>query len=183
MGETGSTRRAWPPAAGPRRPPNAFARSACLTNLGLLLAGFAERTGRIDLLDDACATAREALDGAPAGHPLRARAHFALSRALDARYTAVSSMSDQDEAVAHARRGAESGSADDVPRRVLLATHLAGMLGNRAGNAWDPGGLGVLGTPGDPAEIDAPLALLRALAAEVPSRSADRARVLRALGH
>ncbi|OSC76561.1 hypothetical protein B5180_01355 [Streptomyces sp. BF-3] len=92
-------------------------------------------------------------------------------------------MSDQDEAVAHARRGAESGSADDVPRRVLLAAHLAGMLGNRAGNAWDPGGLGVPGTPGDPAEIDAPLALLRALAAEVPSRSADRARVLRALGH
>ncbi|MFF3035215.1 CHAT domain-containing protein [Streptomyces rubiginosohelvolus] len=167
--------------------PNSFARSACLTNLGLLLTGFAERTGRMDLLDDACATAREALDGAPAGHPLRARARFALSRALDARYTAKGSVSDLDEAVAHARRGAESGAADDVPRRVLLATHLAELLGKRAarraGNAGDPGGLGAPDTPGDPGDIDAPLTLLRALAAEVPARSADRARVLRALGH
>ncbi|MGW1294013.1 CHAT domain-containing protein [Streptomyces sp. NPDC002533] len=166
--------------------PNAFERCVYLTNLGLLLAGVAGRIGRPELLDEACAAAREALDGTPAGHPLRARAHFALSRALDSRYTAKGSMDDLDEAVTHARRGAESVPADDVPRQVLLATHVAELLGKRAtrraGNAWDPGALSLPDRPGDPGEIEAPVALLRALAAEVPARSADRARVLRALG-
>ncbi|MFD0424486.1 CHAT domain-containing protein [Streptomyces parvus] len=166
--------------------PNAFERSAYLANLGLMLSGFAEHAGRPDLLDDACATAREALDGAPAGHPLRARAHFTLSRALDTRYTAKGSMDDLDEAVAHARLGTESAPPDDVPRRIVLATHLAELLGKRAarraGSLGDPGGLGGAASPGDPGDIDTPLALLRDLAGEVPARSADRARVLRALG-
>ncbi|APS18346.1 hypothetical protein TK78_04810 [Streptomyces sp. Tue 6075] len=166
--------------------PNAFERSACLANLGLMLSGFAEHAGRPDLLDDACAAAREALDGAPAGHPLRARAHFTLSRALEARYTAQGSVDDLDEAVAHARLGTQSALRDDVPRRIVLATHLAELLGRRAarraGSLWDPGRLGGVESPGDPGDIDTPLALLRDLAGEVPARSADRARVLRALG-
>ncbi|WP_069736762.1 CHAT domain-containing protein [Streptomyces sp. EN27] len=166
--------------------PNVFERTVYLINLGLLLSGFAEHAGRPDLLDEACATAREALDGAPDGHPLRSRAHFTLSRALDARYTAKGSMGDLDEAVTHARLATESVPSDDVPRRIVLATHLAELLGRRAarraGNLWDPGGLGLDESPGDPGAVDAPLALLRELAGEVPARSADRARVLRALG-
>ncbi|MFD4026214.1 CHAT domain-containing protein [Streptomyces sp. NPDC058576] len=157
--------------------PNAFERSTYFANLGLLLAGFAGHTGRPELLDDAYAAAHEALDSAPPGHPVRAQAHFALSQALDARYSATGSPGDLDEAVAHARRGAESGSADDVAGRVLLATRLAELLWKRAARH-----VRALGEPEDPGELDAPIAQLRALAAEVPARSAERAQVLRALG-
>ncbi|CAM5393871.1 hypothetical protein SBADM41S_05742 [Streptomyces badius] len=107
--------------------PNVFERTVYLINLGLLLSGFAEHAGRPDLLDEACATAREALDGAPDGHPLRSRAHFTLSRALDARYTTKGSMGDLDEAVTHARWGAD-----------LAAVNLGALLINRAQSDQDP---------------------------------------------
>ncbi|MFJ2024741.1 CHAT domain-containing protein [Streptomyces sp. NPDC087897] len=157
---------------------NAFERSAYLANLGLLLAGFAGRAGRPQLLDEACAAAREALDAAPPGHPVRARAHYALSLALNARHSAENSPDDLDEAIAHARLGTRTGPADDVARRVLLATHLAELLGKRAARST-----GNLRNPVvDPGAFDAPISLLRELAGEVPARSADRALVLRALG-
>ncbi|WP_228989012.1 CHAT domain-containing protein [Streptomyces sp. DH8] len=157
--------------------PNAFERSAYLANLALLLTGFAGHAGRPDLLDEACAAGREALDTAPPGHPVRAQAHFALSRALDARHTAGHSPDDLDEAIAHARRGTRTGPADDVARRVLLATLLAELLDKRA--TWNARNLR---GAADPGASDAPAALLRELAAEVPAHSAEQARVLRALG-
>ncbi|MBT2426027.1 CHAT domain-containing protein [Streptomyces sp. ISL-112] len=157
--------------------PNAFERATYLINLGLMLAGVAARTGRPGLLDDAYDTAREALDGAPSGHPVRGRAHFALSQVLDARYTATGSMGDLDEAVAQARRATECAPADDVARRVLHATGHAELLWKRAVRH-----VVATGEPGDPGELDDPVTVLRALAAEVPARSAERARILLALG-
>ncbi|MDX3373320.1 CHAT domain-containing protein [Streptomyces sp. ME02-6991-2A] len=157
--------------------PNAFERATYLINLALMLGAVASHTGSSGVLDDAYATAREALDGAPSGHPVRGRAHFALSQVLDARYTATGSMGDLDEAVAQARRATECVPADEVARRVLHATGLAELLWKRAVRH-----VLATGEPGDPGELDDPVTLLRALAAEVPARSAERARILLALG-
>ncbi|MFH8882658.1 CHAT domain-containing protein [Streptomyces californicus] len=157
--------------------PNAFERSAYLANLTLLLAGFAPHAGRPDLLDEAYAAARESLDAAPPGHPVRAQAHFALSQALSARHAARDSQADLDEAIAQARLGARSGPADDVSRQILIATHLAELLWKRAA-----GSARYRRAPVSSGAFDAPVALLRGLAGRVPARSAERARVLRALG-
>ncbi|MFE9456764.1 CHAT domain-containing protein [Streptomyces californicus] len=157
--------------------PNAFERSTYLANLTLLLAGFAAHAGRPGLLEEACAAAREALDAAPAGHPVRAQAHFVLSQALSARHSARDAPADLDEAIDQARRGARSGAAADTSRRVLIATHLAELLWKRAAKST-----GLRSIPADSGAFDAPVDLLRDLAGQVPARSAERARVLRALG-
>ncbi|MFD3787533.1 CHAT domain-containing protein [Streptomyces cyaneofuscatus] len=157
--------------------PNAFERATYLINLALMLGAVFSRTGSPGILDEAYETAREALDGTPSGHPVRARAHYTLSQVLDARYTARGSMGDLDEAVAQARRATGYAPDDDVARRVLHATGLAELLWKRAVRH-----VLATGEPGDPGELDDPVTLLRALAAEVPARSAERARILLALG-
>ncbi|MGW1221874.1 CHAT domain-containing protein [Streptomyces californicus] len=157
--------------------PSAFERAAYLANLTLLLTGFARHTERPDLLDEAIAVARGALETVPAGHPVRAQAHFALSQALSARHAARDSPADLDEAIDQARLAARSGPADDVSRRVMIATHLAECLWKRA--AWSAG---YRHAPVGSGAFEAPVALLRDLAGQVSARSAERARVLWALG-
>lgn len=157
--------------------PNPFERTVYLTNLGLLLVGRAGHTDHPGALDDAYEAARDALGGAPPGHPVCAQAHLVLSQVLDVRHTATGSMDDLDEAVVHARRGTECVPADDLVRRVLHATRFADLLFKRAvRHVW------ATGEPGDPGDLHDPVTLLRALAEEVPARSAERARVLLALG-
>ncbi|MFI1188637.1 CHAT domain-containing protein [Streptomyces californicus] len=157
--------------------PSAFERAAYLANLTLLLVGFASHTERPDLLDQAIAVGRGALDAVPAGHPVRAQAHFALSQALSARHAARDSPADLDEAIDQARLAARSGPPDDVSRRVMIATHLAECLWKRAA-----GSVGYRHGPVGSGAFEAPVALLRELAGQVPARSAERARVLWALG-
>ncbi|MFJ9690138.1 CHAT domain-containing protein [Streptomyces bacillaris] len=157
--------------------PNDFERATYLTNFALLLTGSAVRTGRTAALDDAYEAVTEALDCAPPGHPVRAQAHFTLAQVLDGRHAATGSPADLDGAVAQAHRAAECVQPHDVARRVLYAASLAELLWKRA--ARRPPGTG---ESGDPGELDAPVALLRELASELPARSAQRARVLLALG-
>ncbi|MFJ3296718.1 CHAT domain-containing protein [Streptomyces bacillaris] len=157
--------------------PNDFERAAHLANFGLLLAGSAARTGRTEALDDAHEAVTEALGCAPPGHPVRAQAHFTLAQVLEARHTATGSPADLDGAVAQAHRAAECVPAHDVARRVLYATSLAELLWKRASRRAP-----TTGEPGDPGELDAPIALLWDLASELPARSGRRARVLLALG-
>ncbi|MEU9090324.1 CHAT domain-containing protein [Streptomyces sp. NPDC048428] len=157
--------------------PNAFERTAYLSNLALLLAGRAVHTDDPGALDDAYEAARNALDGAPDGHPVRAQAHLTLSQVLNARHTATGSTADLEEAVAHARRGMEGVPADDLVRRVLHSTAFADLLFKRTfRHLW------ATGEAGDSGELHHAISLLRALAGEVPARSAERARVLLALG-
>nr|WSW67625.1 CHAT domain-containing protein [Streptomyces sp. NBC_00995] len=158
--------------------PNAVERTLALANLSLLLAGHASRTHDPVTLKDAHQTALDALAGAPAGHPLRAQTHLALSQVLDARHSATGSPEYLDEAIVHSRRGTECVPADDLARRVLHATNLADLLLKRGvRRAWAPTG------PGSPAELQAPITLLRTLADELAPSSAGRARVLLALWH
>lgn len=162
---------------------NAFERTVYLTNLGLLLLGHAVQSGDVGALDDAHEAARDALDGAPAGHPVRAQAHLALSQVLEARHQATHRPEDLEQAVAHARRGMDCVPADDLARRVLHATEFAALSFKRAvrhlsitGESRVPGG------PGGPGELQRAITVLRTLAGELPARSADRARVLLSLG-
>ncbi|WP_327172087.1 CHAT domain-containing protein [Streptomyces sp. NBC_01336] len=158
--------------------PNPVERTLALANLSLLLAGHASRTHDPVILEDAHEAARDALDGAPAGHPLRAQAHLALSQVLNARHSATGSPEYLEEAIAHSRRGTECVPADDFARRVLHATNFADLLLKRGvRHAWTPTG------PGSPTELRAPIALLRTLADELAPPSAGRARVLLALWH
>ncbi|MET9055037.1 CHAT domain-containing protein [Streptomyces bacillaris] len=157
--------------------PNDFERAAYLANYALLLTGSAARTGRAAALDDAYEAVTEALGCAPPGHPVRAQVHFTLAQVLDGRHAATGSPADLDGAVAQAHRAAECVQPHDVARRVLYATSLAELLWKRA--ARRPPGAG---ESGDPGELGAPVALLRKLASELPARSAQRARVLLALG-
>ncbi|MFD8690554.1 CHAT domain-containing protein [Streptomyces sp. NPDC059651] len=157
--------------------PNAFERTMYLTNLALLLAGHPAHADDPGALDDAYEAARDALDGAPAGHPVRAQAHVALSQVLNARHTATGGAEDLEEAVAQARRGTECVPADDLVRRVLHTTAYADLLFKRTlRHLW------ATGEPGDPGELHHAVTLLRALAGELPARSAERARVLLAIG-
>ncbi|MEU1371034.1 CHAT domain-containing protein [Streptomyces sp. NPDC005803] len=154
--------------------PNPFERTVYLTNLGLVLAGHASLTGDPGALDDAYEAARDALDGAPDGHPVRAQAHLALSQVLDARHTATGAPDDLAEAVDHARRGTKCVPADDLVRRVLHTTGYAELLVKRA--------VRHVGATRDAGELHHALTLLRDLAGDVPARSAERARVLLVLG-
>ncbi|WP_327709576.1 CHAT domain-containing protein [Streptomyces sp. NBC_00464] len=157
--------------------PNPFEHTMYLSNLALLLTGHAMRTDDPGALGDAYEAARDALDAAPAGHPVRAQAHLTLSQVLNARHTATGSTEDLEEAVAQARRGTECVPADDLVRRVLHTTAFADLLFKRTfRHLWTAGELG------DPGELHHAITLLRALAGEVPARSAERARVLLALG-
>ncbi|WP_431046973.1 CHAT domain-containing protein [Streptomyces sp. P1-3] len=164
--------------------PNPVERAVYLTNLGLLLDGRASRTGHPGALDDAYAAARDALEGAPSGHPVFAQAHFVLAHVLGSRHTATGGLADLDEAVVHARRGMASVPADDLRRRVLHGTRLADLLRMRAvlRHASAPGGPKETEGSEEPGELHEPITLLRGLGEEVPARSAERARVLLALG-
>ncbi|MFI6083017.1 CHAT domain-containing protein [Streptomyces sp. NPDC051217] len=157
--------------------PNPVERTMYLTNLALSLTGRAGRTGHAGALDDACTTARDALEGAPPGHPVLAQAHFVHASVLGSRHMATGSIADLDEAVVHARRGMEMNSAlaDDLRRRVNHGTRLAELLRKRAV-------LRRTSNPGGPGELHEATTLLRGLAEEVPARSAVRARVLLELG-
>ncbi|MFJ9030420.1 CHAT domain-containing protein [Streptomyces sp. NPDC102274] len=155
--------------------PNPVERTVYLANLGLMLNGRASRTDHPGALDDAYTASCAALEGAPPGHPVLAQAHFVLALVLDSRYTATGSLADLDEAVVHARRGMESAPADDLRRRVNHGTKLADLLGRCAVPRHAT-------APEDPGELDEPITLLRGLAEEVPARSAERGRVLLALG-
>ncbi|ARI51517.1 CHAT domain-containing protein [Streptomyces sp. S8] len=157
--------------------PNDVEHAAYLANYALLLTGSAARTGRAAALDDAYEAVTEALGCAPPGHPVRAQVHFTFAQVLDGRHAATGSPADLDGAVAQAHRAAECVQPHDVGRRVLYATSLAELLWKRA--ARRPPGTG---ESGDPGELGAPVALLRKLASELPARSAQRARVLLALG-
>ncbi|MFE9856553.1 CHAT domain-containing protein [Streptomyces sp. NPDC005780] len=156
--------------------PNPVERTLYLANLSLLLAGHASHTHDPSALVDAHEAARDALDCAPAGHPLRAQAHLVLSQVLDARHSVTGRPDDLEEAIAHARRGTECVPVDDLARRVLHATEFADLLLKRGvRHAWAATG------PGNPTELDAPITMLWALAGELPPQSAGRARVLLAL--
>ncbi|MET7645622.1 CHAT domain-containing protein [Streptomyces sp. NPDC005426] len=157
--------------------PNPFERTAYLTNLALVLAGHASLTGDPGTLGDAYQAARDALDGAPAGHPVRAQAHLVLSQVLDARHTATGAPDDLREALVHARRGTECVPADDLVRRVLHTTNFAELLAKRAVRR-----VPATGEPGDSGELRHALTLLRSLAGDLPARSAERAGVLLVLG-
>ncbi|WP_329377996.1 CHAT domain-containing tetratricopeptide repeat protein [Streptomyces sp. NBC_01716] len=157
--------------------PNAVERTLYLTNLALLLAGRAVRTGHLDAFDDAYTTSREALEGAPPGHPALAQAHFVLAGVLGSRHAATGIIADLDEAVSHARRGMEMTSVltDDLRRRVNHGTRLADLLRKRAA-------LRPASTPHGPGELHEAITLLRGLAEDLPARTTERARVLLALG-
>ncbi|OKJ78515.1 CHAT domain-containing protein [Streptomyces sp. CB02460] len=157
--------------------PSPYERTVYLTNLGLLLGGHAVNTEDPQVLEDAYAVAREALDGAPDGHPVRAQAHWVLSRVLEARYEASGSPRDLADAVAHALPGMAGMPPGDLVRRVLHAVELADLVTKRAlrqSRTTVP--------ESDPADVRAPAALIRALAGDLPPRSPERARVLAALG-
>ncbi|MFF7335737.1 CHAT domain-containing protein [Streptomyces sp. NPDC008163] len=157
--------------------PSPYERTVYLSNLGLLLGGHAVNTGDPQALEDAYAGAREALAGAPDGHPVRAQAHWVLSRVLDARYGASGSPQDLADAVAHALPGMAGLPPGDLARRMLHADDLADLVTKRAlrqTRATVP--------ESDPAGLRAPAALIRALAGDLPPRSPERARVLAALG-
>ncbi|MEU2247017.1 CHAT domain-containing protein [Streptomyces sp. NPDC019224] len=157
--------------------PNPYERVVYLTNLALLLSGHAVHTGDRHALDAADEVAREALDAAPEGHSIRAQAHYVLSRVLGSRYAAGGRTREVEEALAHALRGMESVPPDDLTRRVLHATGLAELLSKQA--------LRRVGTTGAADSTTGPreaVALIRALAADLPARSEDRARILLALG-
>ncbi|MER5278382.1 CHAT domain-containing protein [Streptomyces sp. NPDC002809] len=160
--------------------PNPFERTMYLSNLALLLAGHAVRADAPHALDDAYEAARDALDGAPAGHPAHAQAYLALSQVLDARHTVTGRAEDLEEAVAHARRGTECVPADDLVRRVLHATAFAHLLFKRTIRHLMA--TGESGDPGEVGERHHAITMLRTLAGDVPARSAERARVLLALG-
>ncbi|MFB8089005.1 CHAT domain-containing protein [Streptomyces sp. NPDC055992] len=154
-----------------------YERTVYLTNLGLLLGGHAAQTGDRDALDDAYEVARDALDGAPEGHPVRAQAHWVLSRVLDARHTVTRGADDLAQAISHARRGMEGLPADDLPRRVLHAVGLAGLVVDHASRRT-----GTVVPLSDAAGLRRPAALLRTLAEDLPARSPERAQVLYDLG-
>ncbi|MGP8302323.1 CHAT domain-containing protein [Streptomyces inhibens] len=145
---------------------NPVERTLYLTHLGLVLNGRASRTDHPGALDAAYAAARDAVEGAPPGHPVLTRAAFVLSGVLRSRYTTTGSLADLDEAIAHARQAVESTPAEDRRQRVARGTELADLLRLRASATGAPDALGE------------PVALLRRLAQEVPERSAERARVL-----
>ncbi|MGW6202476.1 CHAT domain-containing protein [Streptomyces sp. NPDC055089] len=153
--------------------PNAVERTVYLTNLGLLLATQASHSDDPGALDDAHRVARDALDGAPAGHPVYAQTHWTLSQVLNARHTRRGRPEDLEEALVHARRGTDRVPADDVTRRVLHATGWADLLVKRATlRGWATGS----------GELHHATTVLRVLAGDLPARSAGRARVLLALG-
>ncbi|MGP3989850.1 CHAT domain-containing protein [Streptomyces sp. 3N207] len=161
--------------------PNPVERTVYLTNLGLLLDGRTSRTDHPGALDDAYATACDALEGAPPGHPVLAQAHMVLARVLGSRYAVTGSLTDLDEAVVHARRAVESVPADDLRRRVNNSTELADLVRQRTIVRYATQRALVL-HPYASEELNEPITLLRGLAREVPARSAERARVLLALG-
>ncbi|MEU9202070.1 CHAT domain-containing protein [Streptomyces sp. NPDC048332] len=153
--------------------PNAVERTVYLTNLGLLLAGHASESDDRGALDDAHQVARDALDGAPAGHPVYAQTHWTLSKVLNARHMKGGRPEDLEEALVHARRGTECVLADDLTRRVLHATGWADLLVKRAALRGGATGSG---------ELHDATGVLRVLAGDLPARSAGRGRVLLALG-
>lgn len=157
--------------------PNAVERTLYLTNLALLLGGRATRTGDVSALDDAYTTARDALEGAPPGHPMLSQAHFVLAGVLGSRHAATGGIADLDEAVGHARRGMEMSSVltDDLRLRVNHTTRLADLLRMRAA-------LRPASTPDEPGELHEAITLLRGIAEDLPARASERARVLLALG-
>ncbi|MFD3518895.1 CHAT domain-containing protein [Streptomyces sp. NPDC058653] len=157
--------------------PNAVERTLYLTNLALMLGGRAVRTGNPDAFEDAYTTSRDALEGAPPGHPMLAQAHFVHASVLGARHSATGVIADLDGAVAHARRGMEMTSVltDDLRRRVNHGTRLADLLRRRAA-------LRAASTSDDPGELHEAITLLRSLAEDLPARTTERARVLLALG-
>ncbi|MEV0322227.1 CHAT domain-containing protein [Streptomyces sp. NPDC050658] len=156
---------------------NAVERTVYLTNLALMLGERAQRTGAPRALEEACAAARDALDGAPPGHPMLAQAHFGLAGVLGARHAATGSVADLDEAVDHARRAVHAVPTEDLGRRVRHGIELADLLRRRAVARQ------ATAVPGEvPDELHEAVTLLRGLDQEVPARSAERARILLALG-
>ncbi|WP_458337100.1 CHAT domain-containing protein [Streptomyces sp. 372A] len=154
-----------------------YERTVYLTNLGLLMGGHAVSTGDPQTLEDAYTVAREALAGAPDGHPVRAQAHWVLSRVLDARFGASGNPRDLADAVAHALPGMAGLPPGDLARRVLHALDLADLVTKRAFRHTR-----TTVPESDPADLRAPAALIRALAGDLPPRSPERAQVLAALG-
>ncbi|MEW2124580.1 CHAT domain-containing protein [Streptomyces sp. NPDC127037] len=153
--------------------PSPYERTVYRSNLVLIMGSYSSHIGDRRVLEEACEIARETLDGTPDGHPFRAQGHSSLARLLGARHTVSGKQDDLEQAVDHARLGLEGVPADDVGRRVTHAEGLADLL---AGRPRRPAGAGV------PAALPDCLALIRALASDLPARSALRARALRALG-
>ncbi|MFE6687599.1 CHAT domain-containing protein [Streptomyces sp. NPDC057743] len=149
--------------------PNQVERAAYLTNLGLALKGRAVRTDGTDVLADAHAAARDAVEAAPPGHPVYAQACFVLSGVLRSRNVTSGRLAELDEAAELARRAFEATAEQDVRQRALRGAELADLMRLRA--LAD-------GAPGGTTDLTGPIALLRGLAREVPERSEERAEVL-----
>ncbi|GAA2717012.1 MULTISPECIES: CHAT domain-containing protein [Streptomyces] len=146
--------------------PNAVERTGYLTQLALALRGRAVRADATRLLDDALAAARDAVEGAPPGHPVLAQARFVLAGVLCSRNVTGGSIADMDEAVALARRALADTPGEDLHRRVMRGTQYADLARMRA-HMTDA-----------PADLAEPIALLRDLARDVPERSEQRAEIL-----
>ncbi|MFB7631615.1 CHAT domain-containing protein [Streptomyces sp. NPDC056149] len=153
--------------------PNPVERAAYLTNLGLALKGRAVRTDGTDVLADAYAAARDAVEAAPPGHPVYAQACFVLSGVLRSRNVTSGRLAELDEAVELARRAFEATAEQDLRQRMLRGAELADLMRLRALAGGASGGV---------ADLAGPIALLRGLAGEVPEHSQERAEVLLQLG-
>ncbi|MGW7431578.1 CHAT domain-containing protein [Streptomyces sp. NPDC054861] len=147
------------------RAPNIVERAIALSQLAFVLHGQGIRSGSPAALDAAYSAAREAVETAPAGHPVRAQAKSVLSDVLRARFVARGGVADLEAAIDSAREALDATPADD-PRGISRGTDFADLLRMHARVTEAPDAL------------DEPVALLRRLVAAAPPHSAEHAGAL-----